>query len=488
MNPSSRRTRNRAIILALAGALAALMPLAGSTAARATPSLVVDMDSGKVLLAEDATKPWYPASITKLMTAYVTFRAMKAGRLTENTLITVSPLAASQAPSKMGFVPGTKLTVDNALKMMLVKSANDMAYVLAEGVSGSLPAFVDEMNEAARDLGMTGSHFANPNGLPDPNNVTTARDLAVLVRAIALEYPEHEQLFRIPAMKVGNNVIRSYNKLIDRYPGADGMKTGFICASGFNLVATAHRGDKRLIAIVLGTNSGKERTEQAALLLERGFNQSWQIFGAVAPTVDSLRNQGGAPTDMRAQVCGAKRKTVASEADDDSGPAPAGFAAAGMVSLGANVTGASLLQNLPPSMPPVEVFVGPTPDAAALAAAYPAPAPKKPATGSKKVTGAKQVAIPVTPAKPDSKSGSKTAAKPKSTPETTVMADPTGDTAPAPKPAAKPTAQPAAKPAPKPTASTAKPKPAAKPAAQTGSQPTIIVAPVPAPGASTAAQ
>nr|WP_281503027.1 D-alanyl-D-alanine carboxypeptidase family protein [Ancylobacter crimeensis] len=404
---------------------------AGSAAA--TPSLLIDVDTGKVLMAEDATKPWYPASVTKLMTAYVTFEALRAGQLTPQTLITVSPVAASQAPSKMGFKPGTQLTVDNTLKMMLVKSANDMAVVLAEGVGGSVPAFVDRMNAAARDLGMDGTHFANPNGLPDPDNVTTARDLAILARALLTQYPEHAELFRLPGIQIGTRVIRNYNKLIDRYPGADGMKTGFICASGFNLVASAKRGDRHVLAVVLGTPSGKARTEAAALLMERGFQQQASIFEKMAPSLTSLRNEGGPPTDMKALVCGAKRKTVASE-DDDS-PAPNAYMAAGMGSLGAGVTGASLLQDLPPSRPPEPVWVGPVPDAAALAAAYdtpPAPAAKK-------------------PVKP-----TKTAVKPPAKPETTASVD--GEATK--KPAAKPVAK---KPAPKPAATAAKPKPAPKP-------------------------
>lgn len=421
-----RAVRLRAIRLMAAGlAGAALLAplLAMPLAAHATPSLVIEVDSGKVLLAEDATKPWYPASITKLMTAYVTFKALRAGRLTPETLITVSANAAAQKPSKMGFKPGTQVTIDNALKMMLVKSANDMAVVIAEGVGGTLPAFIEEMNATARELGMTGTHYVNPNGLPDPGQVSTARDLAILARAIFLNFPEQADLFRIPAIKIGPAVIRSYNKLIDRYPGADGMKTGFICASGFNLVASATRGNRHLLAVVLGTDSGKARTEEAALLLERGFQQSGNIFGSIAPTVESLRNETGPPTDMRAQVCGGKRKNTASEADDDSGPAPTGYVAAGMPQLGDNVTGASLLQKLPPSMPPVEVWVGPFPSAEALAAAYPPPPEKKKAAAKKPASKKGQTTAVVEPSRPAPKPGA--APKPK------------------PKPAARPAAAPA---------------------------------------------
>ncbi|WP_428032933.1 serine hydrolase [Ancylobacter sp.] len=449
MNLSLFRPRpalRRVVAASLLGA-ALLAPLA----AQATPALVIEVESGKVLLAEEATKPWYPASITKLMTAYVTFKAIRTGRLTPETLITVSDNATAQKPSKMGFKAGTQVTVDNALKMMLVKSANDMAVVLAEGVGGSLPAFVDEMNATARELGMTGTHYANPNGLPDPGQVSTARDLAILARAIFLNFPEQTDLFRIPAIKIGPAVIRSYNKLIDRYPGADGMKTGFICASGFNLVASAKRGDRHLLAVVLGTESGKARTEEAALLLERGFQQSWNVFGSIAPSVESLRNETGPPTDMREQVCGGKRKNTASEADDDSGPAPTGFVAAGMTQLGDKITGASLLQKLPPSMPPVEVWVGPFPSAEALAAAYPPPpVQKKPATAKKPVDKKGQTTAIIDPADPAAPADAAPAAKPKPKPKpkpATAQASPAGTAS-----TAKPAAKPASKPAPKPTA------------------------------------
>jgi D-alanyl-D-alanine carboxypeptidase len=437
------RARKRLAWLVPALVAAALVVPA---AARATPALVIEVESGKVLLADDATKPWYPASITKLMTAYVTFKAIRQGRLTPETLLTVSANAVAQKPSKMGFKAGTQVTVDNALKMMLVKSANDMAVVLAEGVSGSLPAFIAEMNATAAELGMTGSHFANPNGLPDPDNVSTARDLAVLGRHIFIDFPEQADLFRIPAMKIGNAVIRSYNKLIDRYPGADGMKTGFICASGFNLVASAKRGNRHLLVVVLGTESGRARTEQAALLLERGFQHSWQIFGAMAPTVEALRNEGGAPTDMRAQVCGGKRKNTASEDDDSPSmgtTTASGYVAAGMGDLGDKVTGASLLQNLPPSMPPVEVFVGPFPSAEALAAAYPPPPEKKkkPAATAKNKTKKGQTTAVIDTSDPTAEPAAKPAAKPAKKPATAQA-----DAKSAPKPAAKPLPKPAAAP------------------------------------------
>ena len=171
----------------------------------------------------------------------------------------------------MGFAVGTQLTVDNALKMMMVKSANDIAVVLAEGVGGSIEKFADEMNAASRRLGMTQSSWVNPNGLPADEQITSARDMAILARAILKELPEYEMYWHIPAIKFGRRVMRNTNGLIGRYPDADGMKTGFICASGFNVVATATRGGRKLIVVVFGSHSGVARSEKAAQLFEKGF-------------------------------------------------------------------------------------------------------------------------------------------------------------------------------------------------------------------------
>src|SRR5262249_34123148 len=159
---------------------------------------------------------------------------------------------ASQAPSKIGFKPGTQITVDNALKILMVKSANDMAVVLAEGTAGSVEGFAAEMMQTSRNLGMTQSSWVNPNGLPADEQISSARDLAILARSLIHDFPEYDMYWNIPAIQLGKRVMRNYNTLIGRYEGADGMKTGFICASGFNLVASATRNNKRLIAVVLG--------------------------------------------------------------------------------------------------------------------------------------------------------------------------------------------------------------------------------------------
>src|SRR5580692_8137516 len=251
-------TSLRAQMLGIAFGFGAAAVLA-ATPAWSGSSILIDADSGKVLRAENATYPWYPASTSKLMTLYVTLSAIRDHRITFDTLFTVSPNAALQAPTKMGIPAGTQVTVDNAIKMMMVKSANDMAMLLAEGIGGSVDDFAQEMTETAHKLGMSESSFVNPNGLPADGQIVSARDLAILARALLREFPEYSYYWHIPAIKFGRRITRNYNPLLGRFAGADGMKTGFICASGFNLVATAQRNNKRLIAVVLGAPSGAAR-------------------------------------------------------------------------------------------------------------------------------------------------------------------------------------------------------------------------------------
>ncbi len=278
-----------------------------------------------MLHAENATYPWYPASVTKLMTTYTTLRAVREGRITLDSVFTVSPIAASQAPTKMGFPVGTQVTVDNAIKMLMVKSANDMAVLLAEGVAGSIENFSAEMNRNAQRLGMTQTNYVNPNGLPADEQITSARDLAILARALIREFPEYDSYWHLPGIRMGKRVVRNYNTLLGRYPGADGMKTGFICASGFNLVATATRDGRRLIAVVLGAPSSGVRAVKAAQLLEQGFNSgplSW--LTPSLGSVESLTPVDAAPANLHEEMCGNHRKRPAAEEEEEAaGPAPA---------------------------------------------------------------------------------------------------------------------------------------------------------------------
>jgi D-alanyl-D-alanine carboxypeptidase len=346
--------------------------------------LVVEADSGKVLEAQNATYPWYPASVTKLMTAYVTLKAVKEGRITLDTLFTVSPVAASQSPSKMGLRPGTQVTVDNALKMMLVKSANDVAVVLAEGVGGSIDGFSALRNENAQRLGMTQTSYVNPNGLPDDRQITSARDLAILARAIIRDLPEYEYFVHIPSIRFGRRVTQNFNKLIGRYPGADGFKTGFICAAGYNLVASATRDGKRLIAVVLGASSGQARAVKAAQLLERGFaNNALSWLRPSLGTVENLLPVDAAPPNLRDEMCSGKRHKPASDEDEDtvasngssSGEGGLTFFAAGMQPPMPKPS--ELIAAAPAPSEPIPVYTGPTRTGAALIAAVAADSEKQ---------------------------------------------------------------------------------------------------------------
>jgi D-alanyl-D-alanine carboxypeptidase len=343
-----------------AAALAATALTGMTSAAQASSpteaALLIEADTGKVLYAENATVPWYPASLSKLMTTYVVLQAVKNKRITLDSLYTVSARAASQAPSKMGFKPGTQLTVDNALKMLMVKSANDMAVVLAEGTSGSIEAFAAEMTQTSKNLGMTQSSWVNPNGLPADEQISSARDLAILARSLIHDFPEYDMYWNIPAIQFGKRVMRNYNTLIGRYDGADGMKTGFICASGFNLVASATRNNKRLIAVVLGAKSSPYRAAKAAGLLERGFNRG--VMSWLTPSlgqVEKLKPVDMAPPDLRDEMCGPHRKRpAAEEADDDSNEDPQLLSSLPPSSGKAS----TLLKEKPSAVKAIAVFVG----------------------------------------------------------------------------------------------------------------------------------
>jgi D-alanyl-D-alanine carboxypeptidase len=360
----------RALTLAVAlGPLcaAALAP----TMAYAGASILVEADSGKVLHAENATYPWYPASVTKLMTLYVTLQAIKQGRISLDTLFTVSHNAMVQAPTKMGFAVGTQVTVDNALKMMMVKSANDMAVLLAEGVDGSIENFAEDMTNTAHRLGMTESNFVNPNGLPADGQIVSARDLAILARALIHDFPEYNFYWHIPAIKFGKRVVRNYNRLLGRYPGADGMKTGFICASGFNLVATATRGGRQLIAVVLGAPSSTARAVKAAELLESGFTQNPLAWLTPAlGSVDALAPINADPPNLHDEICGPHRKRPAEdeeeETNNENGGVDTPFSALLSSLRAPTPKGAALLTDFG-AVTPTVVYTGPTRTPAQLA-------------------------------------------------------------------------------------------------------------------------
>jgi D-alanyl-D-alanine carboxypeptidase len=286
---------------AIPALLLALTPLA----AKAGPALVLEPKSGIVVYAEDADQLWHPASLTKLMTAYITFEALRDGKLSLADKVTCSEHAMSQPPSKVGTPVGAEMTVDLALKALIVKSANDVAVMLAERIAGSEPAFVERMNETAKRLGMTRTHYANANGLPNDEQVTTARDMAILARAIFTEFPDHASLFSLPSFKIGKRTLHTHNGFLKTYEGADGMKTGFICTSGFNVVASATRGDLHMIAVVLGAESSGARTARATQLAQYAFDYyPWKaMFSTKLDQMAVDANAGNTPGDMHMIVC-----------------------------------------------------------------------------------------------------------------------------------------------------------------------------------------
>lgn len=291
----------RRFVFALLLALLSLAP------AQANPTLLVDMDDFRVLHAQDAGEPWHPASLTKLMTAYVTFEQIALGTVTLDTPVVVSKNAWNEAPSKSGLPVGSALTLKDALYVMLVKSANDISVAIAETVAGDETSFVALMNDAAQRMGLTATHYANPNGLHDPAQVTSARDMAVLSLYIRQNFPQYMPIFATGSVVLNGKTLKSENKLLAQFAGTTGMKTGFVCASGLNMVATVERNGRRLLAVVLGGASGRDRNERAADLILKGLNGSTQ---PTAQTVLTLANHAGAaPTDMRSRICGDQAKT-----------------------------------------------------------------------------------------------------------------------------------------------------------------------------------
>jgi len=336
----------------------------GAGLAQATPFVVIDADTGAVLAEQEAARRWYPASLTKLMTVYVALTALRQGQVGLDTPIQISMRAARMPPSKMGFNPGSEVTLENALKMLMVKSANDIAITIAEGLGGTVEGFSDQMNAAAARLGMRESHFVNPNGLHNDDHYSSARDMAIVGRALFHDFPEYAGLYGIGALRLGEQVIPTHNGLLGRYPGADGMKTGFTCPGGFNVVASASRGGRRLIAVVLGYPNAKARTLKAASLLDAGF-----MGGSGGPSLASLRAIPGAAPNNRPRVCGAHREQVSEDdfavpvlnAQMQGDPAAASFAAPGMAGPTSGVAAIQAQMGARPSFEPVPVFAGRVP-------------------------------------------------------------------------------------------------------------------------------
>lgn len=234
-------------------------------------AIVIHADTGDVLLDKYIDQKRYPASLTKMMTLYVLFEELEAGRLNPDSMLTVSAQAAGQPPSKLGLSAGSKISVDDAIKALVVKSANDVAVTVAEGVSGSEWKFAQTMTTRARQLGMVNTTFKNASGLPNSKQMTTARDLATLSQRLIKDFPEYFPYFNTQEFAWNGRTYRTHNALVRTYDGADGLKTGYTQRSGFNLATTASRDGQRLIGVVLGGRSVRTRDAHMAEILTTAF-------------------------------------------------------------------------------------------------------------------------------------------------------------------------------------------------------------------------
>ena len=299
--------------------LAAVLTASTASAKAAGPSILFDPASGEVLSQDRAGELWYPASLTKLMTAYIVFQKLKTGQLRLDQKIPVSALASAQPPSKIGIKEGGTVTVDFAIQSLLVYSANDMAYVLAEAASPTIADFADLMNAEARRLDMTGTHFVNPNGLFDPRHISTARDLALLASAVLRDFPENAHYFSQDFVAAGKRKLVNRNSLIRQMPEADGMKTGFVCNSGFNLIATATHTGRKLGAVILGASSGKHRVDLAEMLLVDGFQRKELVPHLKIHQVQNMVLGAVVPADLTSNVCRQKAPVTIARPADISG-------------------------------------------------------------------------------------------------------------------------------------------------------------------------
>ena len=271
-------------------------------------ALVMDAATGRVLHEENADDLNYPASLTKMMTLYLVFDALESGRLRLQQKLMVSPHAAKQPPSNLGLRPGEAITVRDAILALVTKSANDVAAVVAENLAGSEPEFAELMTEKARKLGMSRTTFRNASGLPNDAQVSTARDMATLAMALLRNHPDQYAYFSTNTFEFQGTQHRNHNKLLGAYEGTDGIKTGYIHASGFNLVASVNRNNQRLIGVVFGGQTGQARDKQMMALLNQAFQRTGnQAVASVSPKQSGRRPTpviappAAAPTDVRHQ-------------------------------------------------------------------------------------------------------------------------------------------------------------------------------------------
>ena len=263
--------------------LAVFLGFSGEVSARPRlSSLVVDGNTGKVLFSRHPDARRYPASLTKIMTLYILFEEMKKRRINKHTLMRFSRHAAAQQPSKLGLRPGSRIRVIHAIKALVTKSANDVAVVVAEHISGSESRFARRMTRTARKLGMSRTTFRNASGLPDRRQVTTARDMVKLSRAIQRDFPEYFPYFKIRSFVYKGHKYRNHNRLLGRYRGMEGIKTGYTRAAGFNLTTSVKYNNRHIVAAVLGGKTGRARDAYMRYILDRSLPRAARFTPAMA--------------------------------------------------------------------------------------------------------------------------------------------------------------------------------------------------------------
>lgn len=319
-----RRPSIAAVALALALAVGLAIALPGQAQARYA-SIVIDAKSGRVLHAANADTRNYPASLTKMMTLYMTFEALRTGRLSLDQRLPVSRRAQGMTPAKLGLRAGQTIRVKDAILALVTKSANDAAVVLAEALGGTEFKFALRMTEKARELGMERTRFRNASGLPNRGQLSTARDMAKLARALLYDFPQYYHYFSVERFRYGGRTYRNHNSLLDDYAGTDGIKTGYTRASGFNLAASVVRNGRRLIAVVFGGRTARSRDNHIKTLLDRGFRKarSLEPVPVVAPPPPkprrALRTAAAAPAPAPETPSAKPLDTLVAEISD---PAP----------------------------------------------------------------------------------------------------------------------------------------------------------------------
>jgi D-alanyl-D-alanine carboxypeptidase len=288
-------------------------------------AIVIDAETGQVLRQLNPDAVTYPASLTKMMTLYLTFEALNQGRLRLDQYVQVSAAAAAHSPSKLGFQPGEWVMVRDLILGIVTKSANDAAAVLAETLGGSEPAFAVMMTQKAQQLGMTRSHYANASGLPDPEQLTTARDIARLALALYHDFPREYRYFSVKQFDFQGEIVNGHDHMLDWYPGADGIKTGFTVASGYNLATSAMQNGRRVIGVILGGRSVRSRDESMAQLLDLGFSD----LSRQSPVMVAQR-QAPEAAPVVAAAAPAATPAIATQPAPQAGPSIASIAAAAM--------------------------------------------------------------------------------------------------------------------------------------------------------------